>query len=385
MPWARVVDHDREVVGGRAVVAAHDEVVDDALVRARAGGRERRPARRRRARRSAGGRPPRALAAPLAVGQVQAGAGVGALGQRPVRRRRRRADLRAGAEALVHAPGGVERGDRRRVGVRAAPTGRRPRRPSRARSPRGRRAARSPRPRARGRCRGPPCARGSARRPSGRTATPAGPCAGCRGAACRSGSARSGRRRSRREGEPVGDVGQPRGVAVALGEEQLDVRATRCRRRGRRSGCPPRWPGRSSSCTCRRSRPLGEHAEAVPEADRDPQLVRRGSSSSSSASHSPKVGEPRRRSTTTSSTRPRAQRTSLPWPGSVWKWMPRSVPRREREWLSCTKAVGDAVLAPTRRRGRSPRRSRARRRARAGASRTRPSSLVGRRCIEPAG
>ena len=34
-----VVDDHREVVGGRAVVAAHDEVVDDALLRRRAGGR----------------------------------------------------------------------------------------------------------------------------------------------------------------------------------------------------------------------------------------------------------------------------------------------------------------------------------------------------------
>src|SRR3954465_8142955 len=34
---------------------------------------------------------------------------------------------------------------------------------------------------------------------------------------------------------------------------------------------------------------------------------------------------------------PRAQRTSLPWPGVVWKCIPRRVPRREREWLSWTK------------------------------------------------
>ena len=64
------------------------------------------------------------------------------------------------------------------------------------------------------------------------------------------------------------------------------------------------------------------------------------------ASHSPNVGEPRRRSTTTSSTRPRATRTSLPWPGWVWKWIPRSVPRREREWLSCTNSVGTPVGGP---------------------------------------
>ena len=43
--------------------------------------------------------------------------------------------------------------------------------------------------------------------------------------------------------------------------------------------------------------------------------------------------------------RPRAQRTSLAWPGSVWKCIPRSVPRREREWLSCTNATSTPALA----------------------------------------
>ena len=32
--------------------------------------------------------------------------------------------------------------------------------------------------------------------------------------------------------------------------------------------------------------------------------------------------------------------------GAVWKWMPRSVPRREREWLSWTNAVGDRRPRP---------------------------------------
>src|SRR3954466_5258750 len=68
--------------------------------------------------------------------------------------------------------------------------------------------------------------------------------------------------------------------------------------------------------------------------------TRPDSSSSVMPSHSPNVGESRRRSTTTSQTLPRATRTSLAWPGCVWKWIPRSVPRREREWLSWTKSSG---------------------------------------------
>ena len=69
------------------------------------------------------------------------------------------------------------------------------------------------------------------------------------------------------------------------------------------------------------------------------------SSESSKASHSPKVGELRRMSMTTSRIAPRAQRTSLAWPSSrgpprVWKCIPRTTPRREREWLSWTNSFG---------------------------------------------
>jgi hypothetical protein len=39
-------------------------------------------------------------------------------------------------------------------------------------------------------------------------------------------------------------------------------------------------------------------------------------------------------SSATSSTEPRAQRTSFAWP--IWKCIPRSTPRPERDWLSCT-------------------------------------------------
>ena len=56
MPCVGVVDHDREVVGERAVAAAHDEVVDDALdpPSSRSENATEAPSARTR---SAGGRP----------------------------------------------------------------------------------------------------------------------------------------------------------------------------------------------------------------------------------------------------------------------------------------------------------------------------------------
>src|SRR5215213_11011943 len=103
-------------------------------------------------------------------------------------------------------------------------------------------------------------------------------------------------------------------------------------------------------------------------------------SSSSNDSHSPNVGDPRRRSTATSSTRPRAQRTSLPWPGWVWKWIPRTVPRRERDWLSWTNADGTPCSTHASSRQVSMKKPRSSP-CTAGLSSTRPSSRVGIRCI----
>src|ERR671914_168879 len=108
------------------------------------------------------------------------------------------------------------------------------------------------------------------------------------------------------------------------------------------------------------------------------------SSSSSNASHSPNVGDPRRRSTATSSTRPRATRTSLPWPGEVWKWIPRTVPFREREWLSCTKSVATPCAAHASARNVSMKKPRSSP-CTVGARRTRPSSRVGKRSTEGGG
>ena len=112
-----VVDHDREVVGDRPVVAAHHEVVDHALdVAVQAVGEADALAvgaypQGRRSR-----RPPRL---PLGLREPQAGAGIVAFGQRAVRRRRRLADLGPRAEALVQAPAGAQLLDGRRVAVPA--------------------------------------------------------------------------------------------------------------------------------------------------------------------------------------------------------------------------------------------------------------------------
>src|SRR4051794_16620466 len=103
--------------------------------------------------------------------------------------------------------------------------------------------------------------------------------------------------------------------------------------------------------------------------------MRPDSSSSVTASHSPNVGEPRRRSTTTSHTLPRATRTSFPCPGCVWKWIPRSVPRRDREWLSWTKSSGIPCSAATSARNVSTKNPRASP-CTAGSRRTSPSNCV---------
>ena len=132
-------------------------------------------------------------------------------------------------------------------------------------------------------------------------------------------------------------------------------------------------------------RPLGDVVVLMPPlsitADELTRLVG-DRSSSSTASHSPNVGEPRRRSTTTSSTRPRATRTSLPWPGCVWKWMPRRVPRREREWLSCTKSPATPCASHASARHVSMKNPRSSPKT-GGASSTRPSRRVGKRSIGP--
>jgi hypothetical protein len=79
---------------------------------------------------------------------------------------------------------------------------------------------------------------------------------------------------------------------------------------------------------------VGEHAEAVREADRavgHPHVL----VGQFEGLHSPNVGEPRRMSTITSTIVPVAQRTSLAAPpGLTWKCIPRTIPRPERDWLS---------------------------------------------------
>jgi len=83
---------------------------------------------------------------------------------------------------------------------------------------------------------------------------------------------------------------------------------------------------------------LRQHAEAVGEAGRHPELAE-VVAESRSPTQRPKVGEPRRMSTATSKISPRTARTSLPCGRRSWAWSPRSVRATEREWLSCTKTA----------------------------------------------
>src|SRR5271156_1935049 len=62
----------------------------------------------------------------------------------------------------------------------------------------------------------------------------------------------------------------------------------------------------------------------------------RSRSSSTTESHRPKVGEPKRMSTTTSNTEPDRQVTYLAWLGGSWaKCRPRSTPAVDTEQLTC--------------------------------------------------
>src|SRR5205807_320395 len=70
---------------------------------------------------------------------------------------------------------------------------------------------------------------------------------------------------------------------------------------------------------------------------------------------------------------------SLAWPGWVWKCIPRSVPRREREWLSCTNATSTPASVHASARKLSRKKPRASWWT-SGARRTRPVRRVSRRC-----
>src|SRR5690625_6299726 len=70
-------------------------------------------------------------------------------------------------------------------------------------------------------------------------------------------------------------------------------------------------------------------------------MARRSTSSSRTLSHLPKVGEPTRMSTTTSSTAPRRQVTYLACDGGTSaKWIPRRTPAAETEVLACRRSSG---------------------------------------------
>jgi hypothetical protein len=102
-----VVDDHGEVVGGGPVVAPDDQVVDDLLDRPEQAVDEVDP--RGAGAQPQGRRAPFALAlGALGRGERSAGSGVGALGQRAVRRRRRLAHLAAGAETGIEQAFRVE-------------------------------------------------------------------------------------------------------------------------------------------------------------------------------------------------------------------------------------------------------------------------------------
>ena len=147
-------------------------------------------------------------------------------------------------------------------------------------------------------------------------------------------------RRSAAERQRGPDLGQPRRRPVAIAHQRIRRRPTRSRSRDRPTRAPARPRRRSTPSTCRprRRRRWGRTKPcAKPTGTYSWGAARRRARSPPTA---PNVGEPTRRSTTTSRIAPRAQRTSLAWPGSTEKCMPRSTPRDEREWLSCTQLVG---------------------------------------------
>ena len=135
--------------------------------------------------------------------------------------------------------------------------------------------------------------------------------------------------------------------AVALGVEELDV-VRPLDADVRVVEADPRLGRRVVvvRCTCRRSRRSRRARRSRARSRPGCRAGGRARRRARTPSHSPNVGEPRRRSTTTSSTLPaRARARACPGPGCVWKWIPRSVPRREREWLSWTNSVGTPAAA----------------------------------------
>ena len=173
-------------------------------------------------------------------------------------------------------------------------------------------------------------------------------------------------------GKRAGQIGQLRRGAVALGDEQLARRATRCRPRGRRRRSPPRSRRRSSSRPCRRRRPR--------------RRARRTRGRSRSGRRSPAGSRRRARSPPTGrrwgSRRAgrRARRGSPPgrsaraWPGPGRSGSASRAPcpARLREWLSWTQSTPGSTSA----RNVSAKNPRASPNFR-GASRTGPSRRVG--------
>ena len=144
-----------------------------------------------------------------------------------------------------------------------------------------------------------------------------------------------------------GDSGGPRGRARRAAARRP---ATRRRRRGRPRRSRTRSPGRRAGELVGDVGDVAEHGRSRGRS----RPGRRAGGGARRRGRGPptgrKVGESRRRSTATSKIRPRGQRTSFAWPGSVWKWRPRSVPLSEREWLCWTNSTSTPSSAQASRR-----------------------------------
>ena len=118
----------------------------------------------------------------------------------------------------------------------------------------------------------------------------------------------------------------------------------RDRPRDRRAGVVPADPGLVRRVVGRRAEvlDLGRSASAAnPRANEAGAQNSTGSSADASiVTTRPSVGEPGRMSTATMNARPATTRISLPCGGSHWKCRPRTTPRAERDWLTCSNRVG---------------------------------------------
>ena len=83
-----------------------------------------------------------------------------------------------------------------------------------------------------------------------------------------------------------------------------------------------------------------ERREPAGERGRAPRTARGSSADASSVTTGPASATRAGCPTATMNARPATTRMSLPCGGSHWKWRPRTTPRAERDWLTCSNRVG---------------------------------------------